>query len=290
MGKNRNTIKRKAFQNKYEWMEKKMGWILTALPIIGVISTFIFRYSIRIWMLGKAKYFSIPEDYIVINYSSIILSIFINGILVIFYMMWTIWNVREVLRQKKLWVKLIVIMILNFLLPILILTLMNFLLVKDRVWGKEFIKLSIQIIIVHGELTIGIGFCLFHFLQNDLIHNKKLKGNRKKAKSYKLKNRDYRIIGGLLIVFAIGIEICFMHCQGENSAQNQMFFSVTQINGVDYAVVMSDGESVVLKKCQEENGILKISKEGSRKENCNGLWITEKRFKGNEIVGVEWEE
>ena len=81
-----------------------------------------------------------------------------------------------------------------------------------------------------------------------------------------------------------------MHCQGENSAQNQMFFSVTQINGVDYAVVMSDGESVVLKKCQEENGILKISKEGSRKENCNGLWITEKRFKGNEIVGVEWEE
>ena len=44
-------------------MEKKMGWILTALPIIGVISTFIFRYSIRIWMLGKAKYFSIPDVY-----------------------------------------------------------------------------------------------------------------------------------------------------------------------------------------------------------------------------------
>ena len=53
---------------------------------------------------------------------------------------------------------------------------------------------------------------------------------------------------------------------------------------------MSDGESVVLKKCKEENGILKISKEGSRKENCNGLWITEKQFKGNEIVEAEWKE
>ena len=87
------------------------------------------------------------------------------------------------------------------------------------------------------------------------------------------------------------VEIWFyVSFKGKIALKNQMFFSVTQINGVDYAVVMSDGESVVLKKCQEENGILKISKEGSRKENCNGLWITEKRFKGNEIVDAEWKE
>ena len=104
------------------------------------------------------------------------------------------------------------------------------------------------------------------------------------------KMRDLIIITltGIFILLVV-ILWCPYH-YGEENVKNQMFFSVTQINGVDYAVVMSDGESVVLKKCKEENGILKISKEGSRKENCNGLWITEKQFKGNEIVEAEWKE
>ena len=43
---------------------------------------------------------------------------------------------------------------------------------------------------------------------------------------------------------------------GKKTIKNQIvFFSHTKLNGVDYAVVMSDGESVVLKKCKEENGI-----------------------------------
>ena len=65
------------------------------------------------------------------------------------------------------------------------------------------------------------------------------------------KMRDLIIITltGIFILLVV-ILWCPYH-YGEENVKNQMFFSVTQINGVDYAVVMSDGESVVLKNVKK---------------------------------------
>ena len=56
--------------------------------------------------------------------------------------------------------------------------------------GKRIYHFGVyQIIIVHGELTIGIGFCLFHFLQNDLVIFKISLGIEEKIKKSILKKK-----------------------------------------------------------------------------------------------------
>ena len=304
------------FYQVWEWIQKNRAIVLAIIPLLGSLLMGIMRVAFRYYMEGQASYFHIPEEQIIQNYPSGIVSMLSGGIIGSLYILCNIWSVRSILKQKTILKKIKRLAVLTVFVFLGILIVVNALILPDKSWGKEFIFGSLSIIIAHAGCTIGIGGFIFHFVHSDLVDFSKISlGIEEKIKKSILKKkinmkqkeseentedrkepenenkmRDFIIITLVGILIVIGVTLWCPYHYGEENVKNQMFFSVTQINGVDYAVVMSDGESVVLKKCKEENGILKIFKGGSRKENCSGLWITEKQFKGNEIVDAEWEE
>lgn len=307
------------FHQVWEWIQKNIAIVLSIIPLLGALLTVLMRVAFRCFVEGQAAYFHVSGEQIILNYPSSIVSMLSGGVIGILYILCNIWSCRSILKRKTVLKKIKRLVDLTICVPLGILIIVNALILPDKSWGKEFISASISIIIVHVGYTIGVGGFIFHFVHRDLVDyskislrikgiEEKIKKNilrkqinmkqeeseentedRKESKN-KNKTRDFiiAILAGSVIL--IGVTLWCPYRYGKENVKNQINFSVTQINGIDYAVVMSDGESVVLKKCKEENGILQIAKEGSRKENCNGLWITKKQFKGNEIIETEWDE
>ena len=178
------------FYQVWEWIQKNRAIVLAIIPLLGSLLMGIMRVAFRYYMEGQASYFHIPEEQIIQNYPSGIVSMLSGGIIGSLYILCNIWSVRSILKQKTILKKIKRLAVLTVFVPLGILIVVNALILPDKSWGKEFIFGSLSIIIAHAGCTIGIGGFIFHFVHSDLVDFSKISlGIEEKIKKSILKKK-----------------------------------------------------------------------------------------------------
>lgn len=97
---------------------------------------------------------------------------------------------------------------------------------------------------------------------------------------YRWKNKDYQLIGWLLIIVAIVSYGAYVNWQGIQNAQKQELFLTTRIDNDTYIVVMTDGDEAILEKDRTgKDGKLKICKDKYMKVDCKNRLLEKKKYR-----------
>lgn len=143
----------------------------------------------------------------------------------------------------------------------------------------------------HGKdidaiIVFAVGYCMVYSFQKDLIEKnrrnkrKEPKKNLSRKHKYRWKNKDYQLIGWLLIIVAIVFYGAYVNWQGIQNAQKQELFLTTRIDNDTYIVVMTDGDEAILEKDRTgKDGKLKICKDKYMKVDCKNLLLEKKKYR-----------
>lgn len=225
---------------------------LTMIPIAGAMVNFIVKLYIYIYKMGYSSYFQIPNEYLLINYNITIYNMIIVGSISVVYCMCAVNNVRIILRREMLIKKIFWGILLDFLIPVLICFII--LSIATGNWEDALIVLQEErrkciilvlfIIFSNAIIVFAVGYCMVYSFQKDLIEKnrrnkrKEPKKNLSRKHKYRWKNKDYQLIGWLLIIVAIVFYGAYVNWQGIQNAQKQELFLTTRIDNDTYIVVM----------------------------------------------------
>ena len=127
---------------------------------------------------------------------------------------------------------------------------------------------------------------MVYSFQQDLIEKnrrnkrKEPKKNLSRKHKYRWKNKDYQLIGWLLIIVAIVSYGAYVNWQGIQNAQKQELFLTTRIDNDTYIVVMTDGDEAILEKVRSgKDGKLKICKDKYMKVDCKNRLLEKKKYR-----------
>ena len=210
------------------------------------------------------------------------------------YCMCAVNNVRIILRREMLIKKIFWGILLDFLIPVLICFII--LSIATGNWEDALIVLQEErrkciilvlfIIFSNAIIVFAVGYCMVYSFQKDLIE-KNRKNKRKEPKKnlsrkhkYRWKNKDYQLIGWLLIIVAIVFYGAYVNWQGIQNAQKQELFLTTRIDNDTYIVVMTDGDEAILEKDRTgKDGKLKICKDKYMKVDCKNRLLEKKKYR-----------
>lgn len=267
---------------------------LWGIPIAGAMVNFIVKLYIYIYKMGYSSYFQIPNEYLLINYNITIYNMIIVGSISVVYCMCAVNNVRIILRREMLIKKIFWGILLDFLIPVLICFII--LSIATGNWEDALIVLQEErrkciilvlfIIFSNAIIVFAVGYCMVYSFQKDLIEKnrrnkrKEPKKNLSRKHKYRWKNKDYQLIGWLLIIVAIVFYGAYVNWQGIQNAQKQELFLTTRIDNDTYIVVMTDGDEAILEKDRTgKDGKLKICKDKYMKVDCKNLLLEKKKYR-----------
>ena len=151
---------------------------------------------------------------------------------------------------------------------------------------RKCIILVLFIIFSNAIIVFAVGYCMVYSFQKDLIEKnrrnkrKEPKKNLSRKHKYRWKNKDYQLIGWLLIIVAIVFYGAYVNWQGIQNAQKQELFLTTRIDNDTYIVVMTDGDEAILEKDRTgKDGKLKICKDKYMKVDCKNLLLEKKKYR-----------
>lgn len=218
----------------------------------------------------------------------------IVGSISVVYCMCAVNNVRIILRRETLIKKIFWGILLDFLIPVLICFII--LSIATGNWEDALIVLQEErrkciilvlfIIFSNAIIVFAVGYCMVYSFQKDLIEKnrrnkrKEPKKNLSRKHKYRWKNKDYQLIGWLLIIVAIVFYGAYVNWQGIQNAQKQELFLTTRIDNDTYIVVMTDGDEAILEKDRTgKDGKLKICKDKYMKVDCKNLLLEKKKYR-----------
>lgn len=218
----------------------------------------------------------------------------IVGSISVVYCMCAVNNVRIILRREMLIKKIFWGILLDFLIPVLICFII--LSIATGNWEDALIVLQEErrkciilvlfIIFSNAIIVFAVGYCMVYSFQKDLIEKnrrnkrKEPKKNLSRKYKYRWKNKDYQLIGWLLIIVAIVFYGAYVNWQGIQNAQKQELFLTTRIDNDTYIVVMTDGDEAILEKDRTgKDGKLKICKDKYMKVDCKNLLLEKKKYR-----------
>ena len=118
-------------------------------------------------------------------------------------------------------------------------------------------------------MIFSLGFCMAHNMQEDLINKNKIKKKKKvKRVLSKLKNkykntntkqkrewvdRDYKVLGIILITASLILGGFFTYEEGVKTAKDKNSYGIVKIENISYAVIDVDEKEMVLQKCNIKN-------------------------------------
>lgn len=292
--KNGKELNGKSNHKKRSWISQNMIAALTMIPIAGAMVNFIVKLYIYIYKMGYSSYFQIPNEYLLINYNITIYNMIIVGSISVVYCMYAVNNVRIILRREMLIKKIFWGILLDFLIPVLICFII--LSIATGNWEDALIVLQEErrkciilvlfIIFSNAIIVFAVGYCMVYSFQKDLIEKnrrnkrKEPKKNLSRKHKYRWKNKDYQLIGWLLIIVAIVFYGAYVNWQGIQNAQKQELFLTTRIDNDTYIVVMTDGDEAILEKDRTgKDGKLKICKDKYMKVDCKNLLLEKKKYR-----------
>ena len=151
---------------------------------------------------------------------------------------------------------------------------------------RKCIILVLFIIFSNAIIVFAVGYCMVYSFQKDLIEKnrrnkrKEPKKNLSRKHKYRWKNKDYQLIGWLLIIVAIVFYGAYVNWQGIQNAQKQELFLTTRIDNDTYIVVMTDGDEAILEKDRTgKDGKLKICKDKYMKVDCKNRLLEKKKYR-----------
>ena len=292
--KNGKELNGKSNHKKRSWISQNMIAALTMIPIAGAMVNFIVKLYIYIYKMGYSSYFQIPNEYLLINYNITIYNMIIVGSISVVYCMCAVNNVRIILRREMLIKKIFWGILLDFLIPVLICFII--LSIATGNWEDALIVLQEErrkciilvlfIIFSNAIIVFAVGYCMVYSFQKDLIEKnrrnkrKEPKKNLSRKHKYRWKNKDYQLIGWLLIIVAIVFYGAYVNWQGIQNAQKQELFLTTRIDNDTYIVVMTDGDEAILEKDRTgKDGKLKICKDKYMKVDCKNRLLEKKKYR-----------
>lgn len=288
LDENGNELKRLSFQRICELISKNITIFLAAIPLMGVAFSAVINFLIYINVKGRASYFNIPDEYLIINYKVTVYSVIIYGGFALLYAGVAIWTVRTILRQQSLGKRIFAIIFWGVILPMLFLTIVSIFLLdtpgqvftlSGEDWREFLIVSIVTIVFLHGPFVYAMGYLGAYSIQKDLVRPKGEKKKVKTTQSYRWRNRDYKILGAIICLMGIVGLGWYYYYRGIQSVENQKDFQITFIDNNAYVVVMMDGNEAIVEKCDiEDNDTLKVNTNEYMKVECKNLLLQEKHF------------
>lgn len=158
--------------------------------------------------------------------------------------------------------------------------------VQQNFYSKKLAQHISDLVGVNAIIVFAVGYCMVYSFQKDLIEKnrrnkrKEPKKNLSRKHKYRWKNKDYQLIGWLLIIVAIVFYGAYVNWQGIQNAQKQELFLTTRIDNDTYIVVMTDGDEAILEKDRTgKDGKLKICKDKYMKVDCKNRLLEKKKYR-----------
>lgn len=287
--KDQNLKRDLVLERIYEWITKNATLFLGMFPIVGVGASSIIQFLIYIYGTGRASAFSIPKEYVIINFNVTIYNTIIGSGFGILYIFLSILTVRSVLRQESKWKQIVRAIAIGIIIPTIALAgiFLIFFIQSDQIFSfimkewKELLKYSFfTVLFLHPCLVIAFGYLFPYPIHKDLLKEKENKKNQiqKENKKTKWAVRDWRILGVGLIWGCFIISGGISYHRGSESVEMQKEFQITTIDNTKYVVAMTDGEEAVIEKCVLENDTLIVYGTEYMKVECKNLLLETEYF------------
>ena len=233
----------------YSFIKENTAQIAIVIPIIAAIYAAVSNYYFYIVNLGYYKYFGI-DSRLMLPYNKI--NLYQNiGQLALFALYWgyTIFAVRMfLLKRNFLW---------KFIALIVIPLLINGTLSYDGSINLALIIASSILLPFQWIMIFSLGYCMVTSFHKETLSKPKEK-KRKQKKVKRWGDKEYRLLGVILIL----ISCIIMFWQGYNTsyaiASEKSRFGIVKIDEEEYAVIDANENKLILQKCEIENENLVI--------------------------------
>ena len=253
MEKNKYIITRKDKINKVlEFFKTYTAQIALITPIIGLVFNSIMNTYLYIMDYGFYKYYNIDKENIIITGTYNIYYCIIMGIMVIFYFCYSTLAVRRSIKEKKIVTIFLWWLIFPFIINIVIsIVIFNELDVYVLVSG--LVLLPFQWILI-----FSIGYCYEWPIHRDIVPLKIKKEKRKKNLSKRWGEKDYKILGLLLIMLSLIFGGILAYKMNFKKAEKKRIYGIVNIEHNEYALIRSSDDKIILQECKKEKEKLTI--------------------------------
>ena len=247
--------------NLWDKICKYTPQIAVFLPVVSFVAGGGFKLAWFLYKSGYYGYYNIEVKNILANDEIDIYKWICFGIATIFYFCYSILSVRRIISNKiniLFWG-----VILNY-----IISLFFCIIVLKEITLVSFVT-ALILIPCNWVMIFSLGFCLAHNMQEDLINKNKIKKKKKvKRVLIKLKNkykntntkqkrewvdRDYKVLGIILITASLILGGFFTYEEGVKTAKDKNSYGIVKIENISYAVIDVDEKEMVLQKCNIKN-------------------------------------
>lgn len=225
------------------------------IPILTAMQVAVLNYYFYMENWGYYNYFGIDERLMLPNAkTSLYQNITIITILAL-YWIYAIFSVRMFLLKGNYIGKIVCLFILPFIFGVML--------------AKGYTDLfSIAVIVIFGILfnwlmILALGFCYVSSFHNDIVKRPKKHKPRKRNKKFKARwgNKEYGTLGLLLILLGCVALLTHGYFDSYLKAKNQRKFGIINVDDVQYVVIDSNIDKLVLQRCRVDSNILYFEKD-----------------------------
>lgn len=248
-----NVITReKLIKRYYSFAKENTAQIAVAIPVVAAICAAISNYYFYMVNLGYYEYFGI-DSRLMLPYNKVNLYQNIGQLaLLVLYWGYAIFAVRMfIIKRNFLW-KFITL----FVIPFLINCAMSY----DGRINLVLIIVSTIFLPLQWIMIFSLGYCMVTSFHKESL-SKPRKMNRKKKKVKRWSDKEYRLLGIILMFIACIIIFWQGYFTSYIIASEKSRFGIVKIDGEEYAVIDANENKLVLQKCEMKNNNLKIYKD-----------------------------
>lgn len=245
---------RELLKRVYCYIKENTAQIAIIIPILAALYAVVSDYYFYLNNLGYYKYFAI-DDRLMLPYNKI--NLYKNIVwfaIVVLYWGYAIFTVRMFLLKRNYLGKFITALVIPFL--------MNIFFIFNGEINSELIIVSGIFILFHWLMIFALGYCMAisfnkEGLEKNKEVNKKKKANRK-VKTKRWGDKEYRLLGGILIV--VGGMLLFLqgYSDGKMRAAEERRFGIVTIDEEEYVVIDANEDKLILQKCEVRKSDLLI--------------------------------
>ena len=230
--------------------------IALIIPIIGFLATAILNVWSYILARGYYECYAISQENMIINNTYNIYRCILLGIVTLFCISYSILAIRRILRKRVnilYWG-----VIFNYIQGVIF-----YIYVAKEINLYVFI-VALFLIPIQGIMIFAIGYCFARPLQLDIIQDKKKASKKKKVIKEKQVwssdwgDKDYIILGIVLIIVGVIFFGVSAYTQGNNLARRKDDYAIVCIEDTSYAVIGADKDKMVLQECKLKSNNLVI--------------------------------
>ena len=225
------------------------------IPILTAMQVAVLNYYFYLESLGYYNYFGIDSK-MMLPYDKMGFydNITIVGVLIV-YWIYAIFSVRMFLLKGNYMWKIVCLFLIPFFLSVI--------LVKGYTGVFSIEEMVVFCMVFQWIMIFALGFCYVRSFHEDIIKNSEKQKTRKKNKKFKARwgNKEYGMFGLLIVLICCVFALAHGYYDSFTKAEMQRKFGIINVDDVQYVVIDSNIDKLVLQRCRVDSNILYFEKD-----------------------------